>query len=149
MDFFPVSIDIANDIFIQPLSNWSNVAKKEAETSLKKKYHRVDHHKYFKQPLSEYRHCLFFIANLFFAALDVSFCFFRFYLSVGSVELNSRPFVCNIRFIFAINFSVKLYARRLPFRWYRLQTTIPAIHIFSLPPFAPLFPPHLFCLLFS
>lgn len=147
MDFFPVSIDIANDIFIQPLSNWSNVAKKEAETSLKKSI--IESTTINISTIVRISPLFIFYCKYFFAALDVSFCFFRFYLSVGFVELNSRPFVCNIRFIFAINFSMKLYARRLPFRWYRLQTTIPVIHIFSLPPFAPLFSPHLFCLLFS
>lgn len=77
---------------------WQKKRKRAEKT-----YHRVDHHKYFRQPLLKISLC-FFLLQFLFATLD--FC----YLFVGFVQLNSRPFVCNIRFIFAINFSVKLYA---------------------------------------
>lgn len=100
-----VSIDIANDIFIQATLKYPTTGrmwwKKRKRTEKKTSYHRVDHHKYFWKPLLK-RHIVLFIAN---------FCLpLRPSLRFDAVQLNSRPFVCNIRFIFAINFSMKLYA---------------------------------------
>lgn len=139
---FSISTDIANDIFIQhcDMSTLVQCRKKCGNKTEKRNPSTTINF--------AVNHCwitLFVVGN-FFSALDLTFIFVSASLLV--LALNSRPFVCDIRFIFVINLfqnSVchSVVWRRLPLKPHTFR------HILLLFPFMLLSRSLLLCLIHS